>query len=384
MASRKLTLRRALLGTLGLGALFGHAVASGCAVNFAPPSELSSLRVISVNVDKPYIAPFPAEECAADPEKCTVHFDMEVYDGYGVATQGSERPLNILWIGGCFDPEGDQYSLCIFPLLELFKAAQGALDQAVNDGKPPSFPPGLPLGWGKSFSMVVPDIVSQRPKPTFGPHYGVGYVFFLACAGKFGLLETNASAASNFPIGCLDPDTGEALGADSFVPGYTQIYSFEDGRANNNPTVTALTLDGEPLPEDLNQAPNVPACDVPEQDRNLPPSCSREDPYTACTPLEIDVDVPDDVAEIDPEAKDSTGASQREAVWVNYYSDVGNFESGIKLVSDATSGILEKHFVNWIPPAEPGRATIWAVVRDARGGSTTIVRNINVTAASGE
>jgi len=384
MASRKSPLRRAVLGALALTALFGHAVASGCAASFAPASELSSLRVISVTMDKPYIAPYPAEECAADPEKCTVHFDMEVYDGYGVATQGSERPLNILWIGGCFDPEGDQYSLCIFPLLELFKAAQGALNQAVIDGKPPAFPPGLPLGWGKKFSMVVPDIVSPRPKPQFGPHYGVGYVFFLACAGKFGLLETSASAASNFPIGCLDPETNEPLGADSFVPGYTQIYSFEDGRENKNPAVNALNFDDEPMSEDITEAPSVPVCDVPEQDRDLPPSCSREDPYVACTPYEIDVDVPDDVGEVDPEAKDSTGKPQKEAVWVNYYSDSGNFESAIKLVSDTQTGILDNRQVKWIPPAEPGRATIWAVVRDARGGSTTLVRTVNVTKSASQ
>lgn len=377
MASRRFPYRRALLGTLGLAALIGPAVGSGCAVNFAPASELTALRVISVSVDKPYIAPYPADECAADPEKCTVRFDMEVYDGYGVETTGSERPLNILWIGGCFDPEGDQYSLCIFPLLELFKQAQGALD-AAEEGEIPSFPPGLPLGWGKSFSMVVPDIVSQRPKPTYGPHYGVGYVFFLACAGKFGLLEANASAASDFPIGCFDPDTGEKLGADSFVPGYTQIYSFEDGRVNNNPPVNTLMMDGAPVSEDIAAAPIVPPCDVPDGERNQPPSCSREDPYEACDGYDIDVDVPGDVADVDPDAKDGSGKQLSEAVWVNYYSDAGNFDSGIKLVSATDTGLLDNRAVKWIPPSEPGRATIWAVVRDARGGSTTISRTVIV------
>ncbi len=379
MASRKLSYRRIVLATLGLTALFGPAAASGCAANFAPPSELGELRVISVSVDKAYIAPHPAEECAQDLEKCTVHFNADVYDGYGVQTEGAERQINILWIGGCFNPEGDQYSLCIFPLLEIFKQAAASLDDAVAQGKPPAFPTGLPLGWGTNFSMVVPDIVSSRPKPSFGPHYGVGYVFFLACAGKFGLLESDASTASNFPIGCFDTDTGEQLGAESFVPGYTQIYSFEDGRVNNNPVVNALTFDGEPMSDEPGKYPKVASCDVPAADRNLPASCSREDPYTACTAYEIDVDVPDDVAEIDPEAKDETGKQLKEAVWVNYYADAGNFDGDIKLISTSDGDIIQKRTVHWIPPSEPGPATLWAVVRDARGGSTTVVRTVNVT-----
>ncbi len=379
MASRKKSsYRRPLLAALGLTALFGPAAASGCAVNFSPPSELGALRVLSVSVDKPYIAPTPAEDCAKDPAKCTIHFDAEVYDGFGVQSEGAERPINILWIGGCFNPEGDQYSLCIFPLLEIFKQAAATLDDAVASGKPPTFPPGLPLGWGRSFSMVVPDIVSSRPKPSFGPHYGVGYVFFLACAGRFALLESNASSASNFPIGCFDTDTGEQLGAESFVPGYTQIYSFDDGRVNQNPTVNALTFDGAEMSDEPAKYPKAAPCDVPESDRNLPPSCSREDPYTACTAYEIDVDVPDDVSEIDPDAKDENGKQLREAVWVNYYADAGNFDSDIKLLATAAGDVLPERKVHWIAPATPGPATIWAVVRDARGGSTTVVRTVNV------
>ena len=377
MASRKRTFRRALLATLGLTALFGPTFASGCAVNFAPPSELDTLRVISVAVDKPYIAPVPIADCQADPEKCTVHFSAEVYDGYGVKEDGEERNINILWIGGCFDPPGDQYSLCIFPLLELFKAASQSLDDAVAQGKPPTFPPGLPLGWGQSFSMVVPDIVSQRPKPEFGPHYGVGYVFFLACAGKFGLLESDPNTASNFPIGCFDKDTGEQLGAESFVPGYTQIYSFEDGRANANPPAEALVFDDAELTDETSTTTVAP-CDVPDSDRNVPPSCSREDPYVTCESYTVDVKVPDNVAEIDPDAKDEKGNQLKEAVWVNYYSDVGNFESDIKLISTPAGEILPKRTVRWLPPREPGTATIWAVVRDSRGGSTTVRRQITV------
>lgn len=368
--------RRAILGTLGAAALLGPSLFSGCAVNFSPPGKVNSLRVVSVTADKPYIEPIPAAECAEDPERCTVNFEMEVYDGLGDAT-GSPRPLNILWIGGCFNPEGDQYSLCIFPALEIFGQAKDGID-AIENGEIPEFPAGLPVGLGQKFSIVVPDIVSARPEPTYGPHYGIGYVFFLACAGYFGLLDEDPSAAGNFPIGCFDYETHEPQGADSFIPGYTQIYSFADGRLNANPKANGLLLDGEPISEELDQIPTVPRCDVPPDERNQPPSCTREDPFTACTAYEIDVDVPEDVAEIDPDAKGDDGQPLSETVWVNYLTDTGDLDGDIKLVNDPQTGYQESHKVSWIPPAEPGRATIWAVVRDARGGSHMVVRYVNV------
>ena len=49
------------------------------------------------------------------------------------------------------------------------------------------------------------------------------------------------------------------------------------------------------MPAEFNDIPEVEPCDVPPGERNLPPSCSREDAYTRCTPFEIDVDVPEDL-----------------------------------------------------------------------------------------
>lgn len=369
-------LRRAILATLGAAALFGPAAFSGCAVNFSPPGKINSLRVIAVTTDKPYIEPIPAEECAADPERCTVNFEMEVHDGLGDAN-GDPRPINILWIGGCFNPEGDQYSLCIFPALAIFDQSKDAID-AIKDGETPQFPPGLPVGLGPKFSMMVPDIVSSREPPQFGPHYGIGYVFFLACAGYFGLLDEDPSAAGNFPIGCFDYETGKPQGAESFVPGYTQIYSFADGRLNQNPPILGLTIDGEEIPEDLDEIPTIPRCDVPPDERNQPASCTREDPFTACKAYEIQVEVPEDVGEVDPDAKGDQGQQLTETVWVNYATDTGDFSSDIKLINDPQTGYQEEHKVQWIAPAEPGLATIWAVVRDARGGSSMVVRYVRV------
>jgi len=390
MPSRKRSLRRALLATLGATALFGPAVFSGCATSFTPPGKVDTLRVLAVTIDNPYVYTClpPAEEpkckglseedCTALCESLrTANFEMEVHDAYGVNEQGSERLINILWIGGCFNPEGDQYALCAEPLIKVFEAAGPALAEAIQNGEPPKFPPGLPVGYGKKFSITVPDIVSSRPKPDFGPHYGIGYVFFLACDGRFGIVESDPSAAGTFPIGCLDGE-GRPVSADSFVPGYTQVYSFADGRLNENPVVTALTMDGEPLPEDFAAIPTVPTCDVPPQDRNLPPSCSREDPFTACQTYEIKVQVPEDVAEVDPDATGSKDEILTETVWVSYHTDTGDFDGDIKLVNDPTTGYSAPHEVKWIPPAVPGLATIWAVVRDARGGSNVVVRTVRV------
>ncbi len=52
-------------------------------------------------------------------------------------------------------------------------------------------------------------------------------------------------------------------------------------------------------------------------------------------------------------------------------------------MSDANKGYIGDHAVKWIPPAEPGVATITAVLRDARGGSSVVQRlvRVEVTAA---
>ncbi len=402
----KWSARRVILGALGAAALFGPAIFSGCASNFTPEGKIETLRVLAVTLDHPYVPdnsdnPDCADkgdcalppDCPGDAERCTVHFNMEVYDAYGVRTQGAERKINILWMGGCFNPPGDQYSLCAIPLLGLFQQAQGAVQDALKSGKPPVFPPGLPVGLGNQFSMVVPDIVSSRPKPMIGPHYGIGYVFFLACAGYFGIIDPDPSAAGDFPIGCFDFDTKQPLGPDGFVPGYTQIYSFDDGRFNLNPEVQALTLEdlsadkpkAVKLDADADKNPTVPPCDVPADERYLPPSCTRQDAFQECTGYDIDVTFatdkkgdPIDPAEDDPDAKGEKGEQLTETVWVDYFSDTGDFDSDIKLVSDSQTGYQDKHSVKWIPPAEPGISTIWAVVRDARGGSSVIKRQVKV------
>lgn len=345
-------LRRFVLSALTAGLFAAPAASSGCAAGFAPISEVRSLRVLAVQADKPYAN--PGDE---------VSFEMTYHDGLG-----SDRPVQIVWIGGCFDPPGDAYYGCYPQLASVF--ASGDLGQILGSGF---------VGLGETFKLTLPeDIISRRPKPTGGsPYYGIAYVFFLACAGTIGpATDEGSGLAGSFPIGCFDEE-GNRLGADAFVPGYTQIYAFADGRENKNPEVLGITMDGAPLED----GKEVTSCKVSEEDRLGPPGCGRPDPFKECTSYTIDIVLPDDperVAETDPDARQADGSYLREAVWVDYFTDNGSFDADIKLVSDAVEGLRDNHDVKWIGPSKPGPAHIWAVVHDARGGQTVIERELVV------
>src|SRR5258706_6743534 len=109
--------------------------------------------------------------------------------------------------------------------------------------------------------MKLPgDIVSRRPRPTEGAYYGIAYVFFAVCAGTLTPIPPeDGGLAPAFPLGCIGAD-GKRLGADGFVPGYTQVYVFDDGRTNENPKPNGLTLDGDPLAPGYDSPTQVVAC----------------------------------------------------------------------------------------------------------------------------
>jgi hypothetical protein len=355
-------LRRGLLFGASLFALGAPAIASGCGGGFDPISLVNKLRVLAVVADKPY----------ADPGD-DVTFHMTYYDGYidPKDPNGPGRNVQVLWLGGCFNPIGDQYYGCYESLAELF--------QSLTPGKPP--PPDLLklVGFGDTFTLKLPaDLITRRPRPPSGPYYGLAYVFFAVCAGTIKPVPPDGTGrAGSFPLGCFDAN-GKRLGAESFVPGYTQVYSFEDGRPNTNPVLNALTLDGEPVPEGIGEELTIGPCDIPADSRNGPVACGQKDPNTDCKSIQIDVDVPANVAEVDPQGMSLDNKPIFETVWVDYFAEKGSFDSGIQLVSEATAGITKDHSSHWVPPAEPGRVSLWAVVHDSRGGSAVIQRYVMV------
>jgi hypothetical protein len=340
-------LRRYLLAALGLGA------AASCAAGFAPISKVDGLRVLAVQADKPYAQPGD-----------TVTFTMTHVDS-------KDRPVKVVWISGCFDPAGDQYFGCYAQFAEVFK----------DIGDPQKLLASGMVGFGDTLSVKLPDdIITRRPRPSTGaPYYGVGIVFFAACAGTFGpVTDEGSSAAGSFPIGCFD-EAGNRLGAESFVPGFTQVYAFEDGRTNTNPVVEPgldITTPGVGI-----EFEPVPTCGVSEDDRLAPPGCGRADPEKECEVYDVTVKVDEKaILEIDPSGKQADGSPLYELVWVDYFTDRGDFTGDTRLVVDAVTGLQDDFSATWIPPTTGGPARIWAVVHDARGGQTLVERTVQVKA----
>jgi len=361
--------RRYLLGTLVLGL---YALAS-CAAGYDSPSKVSTLRFLSLTTDHPYA--LPGQQ---------VTLRLTVADGLGDPNDSAHAPrdLQILWMGGCFDPAADAFYLCFQQLGELLGSIgqgtpppAGLLQLALQPGSRSGEPDGV------EYSVTMPeDIVTRRTPPASGPTYGIAYVFFAACAGTFvpadlsGYQGYSPDQGISLPLLCLDA-AGNAQGADSFAVGYTQIYVFADGRQNANPPIEGITFDGVDMSEDLTAIPVVPPCALTDAERKGQ-GCSSEG-LSACQGYLLNALIPD-VAELNPGATDIDGNPLREIVWVDYFADGGDFGSELMLVSDARDGYQQSHDSQWYPPAEPGLVSIWAVARDQRGGSSVVRRFVRV------
>jgi len=340
--------------TLALTA-FGAVVTPSCGPPFKPASLIDGVRVLTIEADPPYA--LPGE---------TITLKMRYSDGR--VDIDDRQPLQITWIGGCFNPPGDQYFACFEQLNTLL--------QGVSAG---DVAPGEFLLQGPAFdtfTVTLPeDIVTSRGEPAFGPKAGTGFVFFTVCAGTLRAVDdAGDTVAGSFPFGCFDA-TGKRLGAESYVPGYTVVYAYEDGRTNAQPEVNGLLFSGEPIEEMSLGA--AAACDVSEEERDKS-GCAAIDEFVECETYDIDVDVPRDVGEADPDATSIDGEPLGEVVWVNYYAEAGSFEEDIRLINDASKGYQSDHSTVWVPPAEKGRYAIWAVVHDSRGGATTLQRFVDV------
>jgi len=361
--------RRFLLSTLASAFLVAPIIASSaCSPGYLPSDFVNGLRIMAIRADKPYLLPGES-----------VTFELNLRDGH----PDGPRPVNVLWLGGCVNPPGDLYYGCFLQFGEIFKAlGEGGLGPPQPGQPPPNLPPGI-IGFSPgvttstTFTTSLPlDIVSARPAPDGGQKYGLAYVFFFACAGEIKPIEVDPGGAAGFlPLGCFD-SAGKRLPADSFVPGYTQVYSFEDERRNDNPVVKGLIVNGVRTADDPTVLPVVKAC-AQTFDERRQVGCTAPEPFEGCTAVKLDVDVDSTIAEIDP-GEFVNGKQIYEAVWVDWLVDSGDLTTGIQLISGVTEGYKPDHVTQWFPPSEPGLHTVWATVRDTRGGTTFLEQSIIV------
>ncbi|HTN86160.1 MAG TPA: hypothetical protein VL242_20810 [Sorangium sp.] len=371
--------RRALLVALSALAL-GVPCCAGS--DLSPPSEVEGLRVLAVTADRPYAAPRGED----------VTFEMTYADGLDKAGSGA-RPVEITWLGGCVNPPVgvDEHIGCLPQLLgAVAQLAAGGADDGENeegDDSPrlfdrdiiiapePSDEPGSEPPRAR-FTMDLPDNILDGARPTeTGTVFSTAYVFFTVCAGK--VRVASAPGEAGFPLECVGED-GAVLGPDSFVVGYTQVYVFGDRRTNANPRIDGFTLklDGNEVTPGAGGLPVVKRCDRPESEAQ---GCSAGQPADdECTTYEIEALVPPGSAEEDVEAAGLGGPPAREAIWVDYYTDGGEFDGARRLVSDTVSGDRADNGTTWIPPSEPGRVSLWAVVHDTRGGASVTHREVLV------
>jgi len=382
--ARTLPLARPLLWlTLSCSALLG------CGVEFDPPTEVKSLRILGVQKDKPY-----AQQGDA------VSFKMLWHDGSPKvdATDPTKRAIEIGWFGPCINPPFDSYAAC----------GQALQVQSANDD--PS--DDLVIGAGATFQVHVPERsdllhANQDPKQ---PPYAVMYVFFAACAGKLG-----PSTDPTFPAGCYaasDTSFATPLGSDDFVAGYSAIYVFEKDRdyRNANPVIGGFVVNTSPVNDaavvcegdaclgtcddggvDGSAGPchNAPPL-VDDSDADavaayctaypkycVPPCADDGDPIE-CPGYDVHPSMDrSQNSEPDQITNENYGHNYGEQMWIDYYSSRGALGSATKLLNDATSGWNSGYGTNFYAPSKKGAVSVWAAVHDNRGGvawaGTTIV-----------
>jgi len=290
--------------------------------------------VLAVRADNPY--PKPGSK---------VRMEMLWHDGKSPADE-PRKNIQILWIGGCFDPVGDLYYSCYPELGELFGSNGQPAPEALKY-----------FGVGNTFEIdVPPDIVSRRPPREGVEPYGTLFVFFAVCAGQ--IRPTEEIGSSAIPLGCYD-EQGNLLSAEDFVPGYVNLYSYEN-RSNQNPIVTGFVIDGKSYPET-----------TPIPDTHVR-GCLPDD----CPDVDIRPIIDTASAEIDPGAVDPSGAQLSEMVWVDYYASGGKMAKSARLVNDATKGWNDDYGVKYAPPGPGETAYVYAVVHDNRGGIGWVKRRV--------
>ena len=292
-------------------------------------------------------------------------------------------PLSVAWLGGCHNPPGDAQSGC-YPLLRQIAANLPDPLPESNDGLPAELRSFFAVG--NQFALHVPEnILEGRQLRTAAAPFGVSFTFFAVCRG---VLRPAPEHAGAVPLRCEDPDTGEELGSEGFVPGFVTTYTYE-GALNHAPVLAGAPIDGEeplaiPCESDADcsairigelatacarpLAAQLSVVDEPAPQRCLPvvPAC----PAPPCARHQLLPELSAASVEPDPTGAPPGAAAPDEIVWVRYFG-FGGFDREQALINDRATGLNPDYALSWSPPPVAVEAPIpvWAIVQDNRGGT---------------
>jgi len=306
-----------------------------CGAELDPQSELTTLRVLAVQKDKPYAQPGD---------------DIALSMLYHDASPDAGRPIQVGWFSGCVNPPADTFAGCF----------AGAIDPAAL-----RFDQGEDL---TDFSFTIPgNIISSRPPspdPNF-PRYGLAVVFFAVCAGTLSF----DFESGTFPIRCLDAE-GHALLSDDFIAGYSTVYVFE-GFSNQNPIVTGFSFNGKEVVSE--HACVAETCLEPPPSGGVPPElvvprCADDGDQALCKGFPLKPIVDPASAELDSVQAEAYGRPYQEQLWISYYTTAGSVGSDTRLLNEPTKGWQPDYGTDFFAPKDPGPLRVFAAVHDNRGG----------------
>lgn len=351
-------MRRRFASAAAGGAIAGLVLLAACGASFEPSHKVQSIRILAAAADKPYAKPG---------DQVTV--DLLAYDGRAEQPE----PMQLSWLPFvCVNPPGDLYYACFLALLgtdagatrigadsSIPADAGGDAGRGISAGDIVSrLTPGTDLTpflvKGSKFSFKIPDDIVDKHPPVqgAGEPYGLAIVFNVACAGRVVLAEIDPSKGpQQVPVACVDK-SGNPVGPNDWVFGFTRVYSYKSD-TNANPVIDGLTFDGKPV--DLAKGIVVERC--------------KADKTRDCEEHKLDTKVPPSSWEESRIGVKPGDPPRHEQIWVSYYMTTGDVSDGARLLYDVNQGAVSETETKFQSPGFPIEGTMWAVVRDNRGGT---------------
>lgn len=297
-----------------------------------------------------------------------VTLELTYFDRTSFEADGAGPGVEVLWLAGCHDPEGDSPRSCLPVLGRRAIAALRARD-GEDDPEIDALALAENTAFGSEYQLHLPQTsVADRVRSPGSLGYGISYVFYAVCRGKLTALPP---ATHKLPLACRD-ERGRNVPKADFTLGYTAVFVFEQ-LTSQNPPVAGVELDGEPVTRD--------ACtldaDCPTSSaltyRCFEGACLPEVARCAgdCSPHRVRPLVPADAAEPDPTSVRVGEPPMQELIWVEYIG-MGRVDRLESLIGERSGERRDSYAAEWTAPQRAFDRPIpfWTVVKDSRGGTT--------------